>query len=106
MNVENNYAVNELYSWFRKNQDYFIGQDVEITYTDKGRNSASVAVNGPEYLVDIVSWDNASCLDIAVMVVSSEETKYLHSGSCADKEEFIGNLNESLTWYKCQTDNT
>ncbi len=85
--MNEDYAVNELYKWFRKHQDYFIGLDVDITYIDKGRNSASVGVNGSEYLVDIVAWDNASCLDIAVMVVTSKETKYLHAGNCSSKKE-------------------
>ncbi len=104
--MEEHYAVNELYSWFRENQDYFIDHNIEITYSDKGRDSASVGVNGSEYLIDIVAWDNASCLDIAVMVVSSGETKYLHTGSCISKREFIKNINASLDWYKNQIGNT
>ena len=98
--MEESYAVNYLYGWFREYQDYFIGLEVDITYIDKGRNSASIAVNGPEYLIDIVAWDNASCLDIAVMDIATKETKYLHTGSCPSKEEFISNLNASLNWYK------
>lgn len=100
------YAVEELYSWFRKNQDYFIEQDADITFTDKGRNSASVAVYSSKYLLDIVAWDHESCLDIAVMVVESEETKYFHTGGCANKNEFVKYLNESLFWYKNQNENT
>jgi hypothetical protein len=106
MNEQMKFAVDELYSWFRKNQEYFIEQGADITFIDKGRNSASVAVNGSKYLLDIVAWDHESCLDIAVMVVATEETKYIHTGDCANKNEFIEFLNETLSWYKKQSDNT
>lgn len=100
------YAVSELYAWFKKNQEYFISTNMDLNFKDTGRNSASVNLECETYIMQLCAWDHASCLDIQTMDCKTEEISFPHTGDCNSKEEFKEILNDFLIWHKSTFDNT
>lgn len=100
------YAVSTLYDWFKQNQDYFIGAEMELEFKDAGRNSACVTLECDSHIMQLCAWNHASCLDIQIMDVATEESTLPHTGDCSSREEFEAQLNEFLNWHKNQFKNT
>lgn len=89
-----------LYSWFQKNSDQFVAGGAELEFRDSGHGSARVRLETSVYLAELCAWDHEKCLDIQVMEIQSEESTFLHTGSCDTTQKFKEHLDEFLTWYK------
>lgn len=102
MKDQGQYAVGELYSWFKANQDYFLSCGMDIEFKDTGENSASVNLESSKHIVQLCAWDHASCLDIQILDVASEESIFPHAGECKTQTEFVAELSKFLDWQKTQ----
>ena len=100
MNKEEKYAVTELYSWFKNNQEYLVANNNEISFKDSGRNSAAVAIQNNTHVIQLCAWDHASCLDIEILEIDNEKFTLPHTGTCHSKIQFIEELDKFLTWHK------
>jgi hypothetical protein len=89
----------ELYVWFKENQESFASRCGEIEFKDFGRGSASVILVSEKYIASVSAWNRALCLDIEVLEVETEDCKFPHVGDCKSMEEFRFHLNEFLTWF-------
>lgn len=93
-------SVAVLYSWFQKNKDLFVAGGAELEFRDSGHGSAYVRLETASHLAELCAWDHEKCLDIQVIDIQSEESKFPHSGSCDSMQEFEEHLGQFLTWYK------
>jgi hypothetical protein len=96
----NDFAVSVLYEWFNENKANYIARGAEIEFKDTGHGSACVRLETKRHLADISVWDHASCLDIQVMDVNSEESDFPHTGECESKAEFKHYLKEFIKWFQ------
>jgi hypothetical protein len=95
-----NYSVSALYEWFSSVKTIFIEKGAKIKFTDTGHGSASVSVETKSYLMEVLVWDYASCLDSQIMEVASGNISYPHTGQCGSREEFEFQLQEFLASFK------
>lgn len=106
-NEKQEFAVKALTVWYQENLDVLkkIFNSVEII--NSGHDSVGVKLESGQYLVDISAWNHASCLDIQILEVESEESNFLHVGDCNSKEEFEIHLGKFMEWLdnecKCRT---
>ena len=91
-----------LYSWFRENRELFISSGAELEFRDSGHGSGYVRLETDFYMMELCAWDHASCLDIQIIEVKSEESSFPHTGDCESINEFKNHLNEFLVWFKCE----
>ena len=93
-------AVAALYSWFQENRETLISSSAELEFKDTGRGSGSVRLETKTYIIDLSAWDHAISLDIQVIEVKTEVSRFLYTGECGSIEEFGNHLNEFLIWFK------
>jgi len=98
--MSSNYAVSTLQMWFEKNQPVFKSRKTDSAFKDSGHGSANVQLDTGIYLVDISAWNHASCLDIQIFDIKTDQSVFPHIGDCASKAEFDGFLEELISWYK------
>ena len=99
-NLNKEYAVSDLYKWFKENQSYFYSKEAEIEFKDSGRNSAFVRIETKAYLAELSAWDHASCLDIQIIEIDSDKTTFPHTGVCESKTVFQSHLHNFLLWFE------
>lgn len=73
-----------------------INKEVKLEFKDTGRGSACVILDTETYITELCAWDNASCLDIHIIEIQSEESTYPHTGECESLAIFEENLKEYL----------
>lgn len=95
--------VLELYSWFNENKEYFVTSCRNVEFKDSGRGSACVNLETERYIISVCAWDHACCLDIQVMEVKSEESRFPHMGDCESIDEFKGYLKDFSAWLKWES---
>ncbi len=94
--AEIQYAVSTLYGWFNLNKSFFLEHGVDIEFRDSGHGSAYVRIETELSLSEAIAWDHASCLNIQIIEIKTEDSKYLHEGSCYTKEIFESHLEKFL----------
>ncbi|MFV1985345.1 MAG: hypothetical protein ACC657_17490, partial [Thiohalomonadales bacterium] len=100
MNDSNNlYAVTKLYDWFEVNKKLFISNGAELEFKDSGQGSAYVRLETQEYMYEVIVWDHASCLNSQILEVKSEQSTFLHEGSCDSIESFKEYLNDFISYF-------
>lgn len=100
MSDSDTYAVPFLKSWFHKHKDLFKNHDVVSEFKDSGHGSAYVRLEMDRYLAELCTWDHASCLDIQIIDLGSEESVFPHVGECETKFEFENQLSKFIEWFK------
>jgi hypothetical protein len=96
--MEDAYAVSELEGWFKANEKLFAKAGV-VGYNDSGKGSANVRIETEQYLIDIVAWDHAACLDIQILDIKTEESTFSHVGDCEDRSDFLKHLHLFAEWF-------
>jgi len=100
MNDSNNqYAVTELYDWFKINKKLFMSYDAEIEFRDSGHGSAYVRLETQKYMYEVIVWDHASCLNSQILEIKSEQSTFLHEGSCESIKSFKEYLKEFINYF-------
>jgi hypothetical protein len=98
--IKENYAVDTLRDWLNQNRSAFENYKTTFEFKDSGHGSANVQLDTGAYLVDVSAWNHASCLDIQILDIKTEESIFPHVGDCASKSEFERHLAELIVWYK------
>lgn len=70
----------------------------ELEMGDRGKLLLRVTLLSETHAVDICAWDNASCLDIQVLDLKSEESTFPTVGPCHDQREFCEHLKSLRHW--------
>ena len=91
-------STTTLHSWFNKNKEYLASNCNELEFKDSGRGSACINLETKKYIISICAWDHAYCLDIEVLDLKTEQSNFLHVGSCASILEFKEYLKETYTY--------
>jgi hypothetical protein len=99
-NIDEIYAVSFLKSWFEKNDDFFKNNDAASEFKDSGHGSANVRLETARHLIEVSAWDHASCLDIQILEVKSEESTFPHMRECETKSVFECHLQDFIQWFK------
>ena len=103
---QESYAVSILYDWFKTNQKYFHETKMKMEFKDSGYNSAFVFLESESHMMQLCAWDHASCLDIEIMEIETENATFPRSGDCKNKDEFELELSKFLEWHKNEFKNT
>jgi hypothetical protein len=98
--IKESYAVDTLRGWLEKNRFSFESHQTTFEFKDSGHGSANVQLDTGAYLVDVSAWNHASCLDIQIFDIKTEDSIFPHVGDCASKAEFELHLAELIAWYK------
>ncbi len=93
-------AVALLYEWFQENKEVFISLGEELEFKDSGRGSAYVRLESKSSLMELCAWDHATCLDIQIIDIATEESSYPHTGSCQSLNEFEAHLKKFMSWFE------
>jgi hypothetical protein len=98
--ISDEYAVSSLKYWFHENHDIFTIYSATSEFKDSGHGSACVVLETERYLIDICAWDHASCLDIQILEIDSEESTFQHIGDCETRQVFHECLQKFMGWLK------
>ncbi len=93
-------AVALLYKWFQSNTDLFIRAGAELEFRDSGHGSAYVRLETKTYMMELCAWDHATCLNVQIIDIKTEESSFPHEGSCDSIEMFEQHLNEFIEWFQ------
>jgi|GEM_PF-3011694 len=101
--TNDSYAVDTLKTWYQTNQEQFEKQCISNEFKDSGHSSAAVLLETNNHLIDISAWNHASCLDIQILEIESEESRFLTIGDCETKLIFVKHLESFITWLNNET---
>ncbi|RYY02078.1 MAG: hypothetical protein EOO53_15250 [Gammaproteobacteria bacterium] len=81
-----------LYTWFHENKQMFISCGAQLEFKDSGRDSAYVRFETDFHIMELCAWNHSFCLDIQITEIETENSEFLHAGSCESLEEFKEHL--------------
>ncbi|MEE9343727.1 MAG: hypothetical protein V3V12_08860 [Gammaproteobacteria bacterium] len=97
--TNDSYAVKTLEAWYQAQLGEFKEQCVSNKFKDSGHGSASVQLETSKYIIDVSAWNHASCLDIQILEIESEESTFPTVGDCETKIIFEKHLESFMRWF-------
>jgi len=94
------FAVHVLYEWFKGKKEELIAKNAELEFKDSGYGSAYIRIETKAYLAELSTWDHASCLDIQIINLKTDESTFPHAGECESKEIFENHLKDFEKWFQ------
>jgi hypothetical protein len=94
------YGVSALHSWFEENQSVLSEYGFSSELQTASNGSARVRLESERHVAEVCAWDHASCLDIQLLSVETEESIFPHVGPCDTRLEFEEHLRGVVSWAK------
>lgn len=105
INMDDLYAVETLKAWYQDQLRVFQEYCISYEFNNSGHGSASVELETNKYLIEVSAWNQASCLDIQIIDIESEECKFPTVGDCKTKIIFKKHLESFVEWFKSENIN-
>ena len=102
MEQDESTATNCLTNWHLRNAQAFTGARAETKlHRDRDRaGTASLEIYTSLYLIEILAWDNAWCLDVQIIELATEAVAFPTVGAQQNREQFEHQLAEFLRWFE------
>lgn len=98
MNEESAYATAILRNWYQRIESE-MREFSAIAVFEAWDGKAEVRIDSQEYSISICARDQASRLDIVILVRQTAELKFPARGACRDPSEFSRHLDLFWTWF-------
>lgn len=98
-NIDKDYAIASLESWFHINRQNFQKCGASIKFNDSTRGFAEIQIETNKYLISISAWDHGACLEIQILEIESEDSIFPTVGGCKTRNIFENHRDSFLIWF-------
>ena len=92
-------AIQILKTWNDQNLEKFKQYCITNTFKDSKNGSAFIRLETEKYLIEVIAWNHAYCLDIQIIDIVTDEVSFPTVGSCDKIEKFKNHLKSFIEWF-------